>query len=92
MSAAISAPGATFTPVYDAAPSYATPENIERYCNDVREAGLRNARARLEERSPARAFLAMVEATELELRTLGFGSVRIPAMDGFNRLAKAVRR
>lgn len=89
---AISAPGATFSPVYNTPPSYASPEQIERYCNDVRSAGIRNARVRLRKGHRALAFLAMVEATELELSTVGFGSVRIPATDGFNRLARGARR
>lgn len=91
MSAAISVPGATFTPVYDTPVPYASAERIERYCADVREAGLRTAKVRLAKGHLAMAFLALVEATEMEMRTAGHGSVRISATEAFNRLAGARR-
>lgn len=80
-------PASTFAPAYATPPVYATAERIESYCADIRRASRRRIRAELRRGSAALAFLAAVEATELELRTRGHGSVRIPATEAFIRLS-----
>lgn len=66
--------------------TYPTPSEVERYRADAHAHGMARARQLLLADSPARAFVAVVMATEVEARIVGFGGIQIPVADGMRRL------